>query len=165
MQLVSGRLQVERLAEASGTRFGGPPTDLQAIAYSVGIIDIAYCPIPSAALLQNGPIAGTWGVVIRSMDARTRQRFSLAHEIAHIALGIVGDEWRYMGNVAARGGRTAAERQCDYYAAALLMPRPIVNRLAATGASVSEMARRFEVSEQSMKIRLDHLGLHQNRTG
>src|SRR6185295_12844766 len=106
MEWGSGRREVERLAEVLGSKFGGPPADLPAIANAVGIIDVAYCDMNSAALLQVGPTFGTWGVLIRQLDARARQRFSLAHEIAHVALGVVGDEWRYMGEAAARGART-----------------------------------------------------------
>ena len=160
MEWGSGRLEVERLAEAIGTKFGGPPADLQAIAGNFGIIDVAYCDMNSAALLQVGPVSGTWGVLIRQYDAPTRQRFSLAHEIAHVALGIVGDEWRYMGEVAARGTRNPAERMCDYYAAALLMPRALVCRAAQETPDLMKLASRFGVSEQSMRIRLEHCGLN-----
>jgi hypothetical protein len=160
MEWGSGRLEAERLAEALTVKFGGPPADLPAIAGHVGIIDIAYCDIESAALLQVGPVWGTWGVLIREWDGRARQRFSLAHEIAHVALGIVGDEWRYRGEAAARGARTQGERLCDQYAAALLMPRQWVNRLAAETPDVYELARRFGVSGDAMRIRLEHCGLH-----
>jgi predicted transcriptional regulator len=160
MEWGSGRREVERLAEALAEQFGGVPIDLPAIASAVGIIDVAYCDMASAALLQIGPVWGTWGVLIRQLDARARQRFSLAHEIAHVALGIVGDEWRYRGEAAERGGRTLAERLCDYYAAALLMPRALVNKAATETPDVNELARRFDVSEQSMRIRLEHCGLH-----
>lgn len=160
MEWGSGRREVEQLAEALTAKFGGPPADLPAIANSVGIIDVAYCDMASAALLQVGPVFGTWGVLIRRLDARARQRFSLAHEIAHIALGIVGDEWRYKGEVAARGTRTQAEKLCDYYAAALLMPRALVNKAATETPDLHELARMFDVSGQSMKIRLEHCGLH-----
>ena len=160
MEWGSGRREVERLAEVLGSRFGGPPADLPAIANAVGIIDVAYCDINSAALLQVGPVWGTWGVLIRRMDARARQRFSLAHEIAHVALGIVGDEWRYFGDAAARGARTRAEKICDYYAAALLMPRSLVCKAATETPDVNELARKFDVSGESMRIRLEHVGLY-----
>lgn len=153
MQWVSGRLEVERMAEVLASRFGGPPADLGAIATQVGIVDIAYCDIESAALLQAGP--GGWGVLIREWDQETRQRFSLAHEIAHIALGIVGDEARYTGE-----GRGRGERLCDYYAAALLMPRTLVCKAATETPDVFELARMFFVSGQSMRIRLQHVGLY-----
>lgn len=160
VEWVSGRREVERLAEILGERFGGPPIDLSAIARAVGIIDIAYVDIASAALLQVGPVWGTWGVLIRGWDRRTRQRFSLAHEIAHIALGIVGDEARYQGQAAARGERSPAERLCDYYAASLLMPRALVCRAAQETPDVDVLAQRFGVSGQSMRIRLEHVGLN-----
>ena len=161
MEWVSGRVEVERLAEPFGTRFGGPPVDLHAAAQTVGITDICYRPIDSAALLQNGPVEGTYGVIIRSLDGHTRQRFSLAHEIAHVVLGIVGDEWRYKGQVASRGERNPEERMCDYFAGALLMPRPMVLQSIRSNASVEDLARTFEVSVWSMKIRLEHLGLRE----
>jgi hypothetical protein len=157
---LSGRLEVERIAEPVGARFGGPPADLQAIAESVGIVDIAYCEMETAALLQVGPVYGMWGVLLRKFDSRARQRFSLAHEIGHICLGIVGDEARYMGEAAARGVRAPAERLCDYFAAAILMPREMVCRAVDETPNVEGLARRFEVSGQSMRIRLEHIGLH-----
>jgi predicted transcriptional regulator len=160
MQWVVGRLEVERKAEALATRFGGPPTELESIAGALGIVDIALGDIATAATLQGGPVEGTWGVVLRRADSRTRRRFSLAHEIAHVALGITGDERRYMGEAAARSGRTPAERTCNYFAAALLMPRAMVNSLATDLFGAKELARRFEVSEESMRYRLEQIGLH-----
>jgi hypothetical protein len=158
MQWVVGRIEVERKAEALATSFGGPPIELEAIGSALGILDIALGDIDAAAHLQVGAVQGTWGVILRRTDPRTRRRFSLAHEIAHVALGITGDERRYMGEAAARSGRTPAERTCDYFAAALLMPRGMVNKLAGIGAK--GLARRFEVSEESMRYRLEQIGLH-----
>lgn len=166
MEWVSERLEVERRAEALGARFGGPPIDLQAIAGTVGITRIRERYIDASAILWVGAIEGTWCVILKKTDGLARKRFSLAHEIAHIALGIVGDELFYQGEAAARRARTAPERQCDYFAAALLMPRALVNKMVKEGTSIAELARRFEVSFDAMRIRCDHMGLHAlTRTG
>jgi Zn-dependent peptidase ImmA (M78 family) len=84
----------------------------------------------------------------------------LAHEVAHIALGIIGDEQFYRGEAAARRTRTPAEQTCDYFAAALLMPRAALNRVAGEIPDAEELARRFDVSLDSMRIRLEQIGLH-----
>lgn len=156
---IAARRAVEAQAERLALAFGGPPSDLTGVAGTVGIIHHFVGDIDAAALLRVGPVRGVWGVTLRKGDSFVRRRFSLAHEIAHLALGIVGDEERYMGEVAARRTRTPEEATCDYFAACLLMPRPWM-MAAATSIAPKHLARTFDVSTEALKVRLRELGLN-----
>jgi Zn-dependent peptidase ImmA (M78 family) len=52
------------------------------------------------------------------------------------------------------------EQLCDFFAACLLMPRPWVKAMWASGVQdVVALAGHFEVSPQAMQVRLFQLGL------
>lgn len=122
-------------------------------------------------------------------DQEGRYRFTVAHEIGHwcqhrpylgdlsVQIEMFSDE--SLPSVVCRESenRTIVEYQANYFAAALLMPKPLVYSTwretrgttrplhfdqegdAAFGQVAGEMARSFKVSRQAMKIRLDELGL------
>lgn len=155
-------MDIERRAEALAISFGGPPCDVDAVAHTVGILWIAVEDIEPAAVLSAGPIEDTWMAVIRKDDSFVKRRFSLAHETAHVVLGIVGDERRYRGKVAARNGklvRNPEEMTCDYFAGALLMPRSWMLR-AVDAHPPRLLGRTFDVSSEALRIRLKDLGLN-----
>lgn len=155
-------MELDRRAEALAITFGGPPCDVDAVAHTVGILWVAVEDIEPSAVLSAGPVEDSWMVVIRKDDSFVKRRFSLAHEAAHVVLGIVGDERRYRGKVAARGGRlirNPEEATCDYFAGALLMPRSWMLR-AAEEHPPQQLARRFDVSSDAVRIRLEQLGLY-----
>jgi predicted transcriptional regulator len=99
-----------------------------------------------------------WQIVIRSSDARQRQRFSLAHELKHVLDRPVIDRLHAHLDPSQQHERT--ERLCNFFAACLLMPRPWIKRDWYGGMrNVSELARRYNVSTQAMSMRLSELGL------
>jgi Zn-dependent peptidase ImmA (M78 family) len=96
-----------------------------------------------------------------------RQRFTIAHEIAHFQLHdgttYVDSGYRlHFRDLEAGSGTKREEIEANRFAAALLMPAQWVLEdfrkrpfdLAAEGEDLEEMARRFEVSTQAMAIRL-----------
>ena len=99
-----------------------------------------------------------WVIVLRSSEAKVRQRFSLAHEIKHCL-----DDPFIDGLYPAVGGYGSDERTeriCDRFAAALLMPRVMLRADWADGLQdVAQLARRYDVSRAAMQIRLTQLGL------
>jgi uncharacterized protein DUF955 len=113
-------LAAVRLLISAGVR--RRPVPVYALARRVGIIDVAHEPINSAALLQRGPIHGTWGAILRRSDPREERRFSLAHEIGHVLL----DRGRSLDlrGAAYRSHENAMER----FAAALLRGPTTVGR-------------------------------------
>lgn len=125
------------------------------------LIDVSFRP----GLARSGLATKTergWAIVLHAGEPRVRQRFSLAHEIKHVLDDGLATQLQG-GLYPAGGGFTAAERTewiCDYFAACLLMPKLLVRRDWTAGLQrIVPLARRYEVSTQAMRVRLEHLGL------
>lgn len=111
------------------------------------------------------PVSGTalkvrdhWRIVIHAGESRRRQRFSLAHEFKHVLDDPVVD--RMFRHLPEFEREDRAERLCNYFAAALLMPRAWLKRDWCAGQQdVRSLARRYYVSEEAMGTRLSELGL------
>lgn len=91
-------------------------------------------------------------IFINNSDAKKAQLFTLAHELCHVLLGV---------SAGAGGNETslfndAIEKYCDKVAASFLVPK---NLLLGIWSNVSEMAKRFRVSEIMMARRAYSLGL------
>ncbi len=91
-------------------------------------------------------------------EAPVRQRFTVAHELGHYALGHE-DAPRDAGNFQSSGD--SRERQANKFAAELLMPKTLVIHYFQSGiaSSVEELANIFGVSKDAMGFRLINLGL------
>lgn len=87
-----------------------------------------------------------------------RQRFTVAHELGHFALGHE-DAPRDAGNFQSSGD--IRERQANKFAAELLMPASLVTQYYQNGFanSVEGLASMFGVSKDAMGYRLINLGL------
>lgn len=87
-----------------------------------------------------------------------RQRFTVAHELGHFALGHQ-DAPRDAGNFQSSGD--VRERQANRFAAELLMPTSLVSQYYQNGLanSVDALANIFGVSKDAMGYRLINLGL------
>ena len=110
--------------------------------------------------------------------ARVRQRFTIAHELGH-ALMHRGRMPLFIDKgygVAFRDARSSTgevrmEREANAFAAALLMPEPMVREAAAElswahgldlgggGGALKALAQRFKVSQEAMSYRLAKLGV------
>lgn len=103
-------------------------------------------------------LEGRWVIILNQGDGRQRARFTLAHEIGHIALGECG-----AGRRRPLGWRIE-EALCDVFAAELLMPAPWLRRewrglRGEEAERVAALARRFDVSRAAARRRLRELGL------
>lgn len=109
---------------------------------------------------------------INSKHVRTRQRFSIAHELGHLQLhkGKMYVDARVNFRDAVSGLAIDQEEiEANAFAAALLMPQTLVlNEIRKAikkreshdvPVIVDELARAFDVSKQAMEIRLKNLGL------
>ncbi|WP_283147596.1 ImmA/IrrE family metallo-endopeptidase [Silvimonas soli] len=98
-------------------------------------------------------------------DPEVRQRFTVAHEIGHLALGHLTDQSeRYRDDVASffSGVKDPKEVAANKFAAALLMPKVAIDWVLANKPniySVEQMAEMFNVSSAAMGFRLDALGI------
>ena len=95
-------------------------------------------------------------ITLNGLDRRPRQRFTLAHEIAHYILHLdrigdgVTDDGLYRSGLPER-----LEYEANRWAADLLMPAGDVAKLQNDGVTdLDELARRFGVSRSAMAIRL-----------
>jgi len=95
-----------------------------------------------------------------------RQRFSVAHEVGHLILnqrqhpaGDFRESDVFYRNPDSATAKDPKEVFANQFGAALLMPRRFVRTLAEGGKSDLVMAHDFQVSPQSMKLRLKNLGL------
>ncbi|QSB15152.1 ImmA/IrrE family metallo-endopeptidase [Natronosporangium hydrolyticum] len=92
--------------------------------------------------------------------AATRQRFTIAHEICHLACGD-GATFTLDENVF--GERTPEERRANAFAAAFLMPAEAIEQAitgrAITAAVVSDLLGRFRVSLDAFAFRLHNLNI------
>ncbi|HWT01768.1 MAG TPA: ImmA/IrrE family metallo-endopeptidase [Pyrinomonadaceae bacterium] len=93
---------------------------------------------------------------INSATTAARQRFTLAHELGHLILGIpavVGESM--LGNA---NRRSAEEREVDKLAASLLLPESKVlneiKEVPITAAVIKKIARRARVSDIVVALRL-----------
>ena len=118
-------------------------------------------------------------VLVNAAHPPNRQRFTIGHELGHLVLHddqgdrlIIDKQIRVYqrvgeatsGTYSAPGSTTKPyeEREANMFAAALLMPEPLVQHAAlehdlGDEFDIAAMAKTFEVSEQAMFIRLQQL--------
>lgn len=149
-----------------------PPIDLEVLAKQIGA-DIQYERLESSvsALLVRAA-DGQARIGVNASHHRNRQRFSIAHEIGHFLLHshqptlFVDGEMIYFRDNASSEARDKREIQANAFAASVLMPEDLL-RADLHGAgidiqddvAVKRLAERYQVSPQSLAIRLVNLGL------
>jgi Zn-dependent peptidase ImmA (M78 family) len=102
---------------------------------------------------------------VNSSEAPARQRFTIAHEIAHFILHPQKDAFvDFRKEWGAGEAKPSRERHADMFAAALLMPRKTLlkdfRRLAKDGYTdqvILTLAKQYAVSEDAMRYRLINL--------
>ncbi len=148
-------LQAQRLLQLTGST--SPPVSEEIIT-DLPRIDVQRM----GNLIGSGATTwsrGQWRVRLNAAEPPTRQRFTLAHELKHI-LDAASEDVIYRHLPAGPARQRFIEAVCDHFAACLLMPRAWVKRLWGEGSQdLGGLAWRFEVSQQAMLIRLQHVGL------
>lgn len=151
-----------------------PIADVAMLADEVGVV-VARMPLGSDDRAPDGcsamdPATGAPYVLINSDKPRVRRRFTIAHEIGHLALGhLLGGQVIVDETV---GGKSFHERQANAFAAGLLMPkegvrggwRRVEERLGEKPgplAWIAWLAASLGVSEQAAAYRLANLRLIQ----
>lgn len=102
----------------------------------------------------------------QSSDPEVRQRFTVAHEIGHLALGhLTGKGKLYRADTLASffsSVKDPKEVAANKFAAALLMPKVAIEWVLTNNPnifSVEQLAAMFNVSSAAMGYRLEALGI------
>ena len=137
--------------------------------------DMSAAPVPGGLTTEawiSGLLLPVHGEIwVNAEDGRRwppRRRFTICHELGHWELHLTGQQTLFCraGHVEpddpdrapqeSRAERPLAEEEADIFAAALLMPEPLIRRhREECGDDVEEMCRRFECSEKAMRRRLE----------
>jgi hypothetical protein len=141
-----------------------PPTDIFALANALGLSIIASDLRNDDGTddageivrdIRHGGFSG-YSIRINRNDPHVRQRFTMAHEIAHFLLHRDRVQNRLRDDRMYRSGHgSTVETEANALAADLLMPRRVIGDLRNSRAySVEELAEKFDVSLVAMKRRL-----------
>jgi len=170
--------RVERSASLliAKNRVQSPPVRVEEIARSLSLDLVAYDlgdGVSGALIIENGK--GVIGVNPR--DPKTRQRFTIAHEIGHFQLHnktkgeklFVDKDFivKYRNSNNYNSEELKHEQEANAFAAELLMPREFIcaelakKSFAALSEPelIEELAKLFEVSVPAMTFRLSNMNL------
>lgn len=147
--------------EVVGEFMRSAPVDLERLAHAIGL-EVTRAPLfdDVSGKIECEANGGPCKITINSTHPRTRQRFTLAHEIAHFILhrDMIGDGIEDDCKYRSKGLSDSFERQANNYAANILMPwKLVLAKWKAGRRTPAEMARDFEVSEAVAEIRLKEL--------
>lgn len=138
------------------------PVDLISIANNNGIeVYRKKLPDEISGAIRYNEQTNKFQILLEESDSFTRQRFTLAHELAHFFLekNKLQNSKEIHFDTRYRKIKDSSEREVDYLAGALLMNQAIVKELYEIKPSVSHLANIFKVSESAMQVRLKMLGL------
>ncbi len=160
------RRLVEELLENNGIT--EPPVPIERIANHYGAT-IAKAPHEeglSGFLLREGPNSAVIGV--NKSHGKARQRFTIAHELGHLALHaaerihVDRSAVVFLRSPKSSNGVDPSEVEANLFAAELLMPRRFLENDidpeqgvdVEDNEIISDLAERYQVSPQAMSIRL-----------
>lgn len=139
------------------------PVKLGELARELGV-DVFKSPLPpsiSGMIKPSERADGTYEIKINKYESGERQRFTLAHELAHFLLHKQDIRAGVIDNIMYRSALTSRkEYDANRLAADIVMPKAAVNRElqarggVATEEIAQELAAVFKVSPPAMRIRL-----------
>lgn len=147
------------------------PVQVDVVACRLGInVDFAALGKDISGLLVIEDGEATIGV--NRNHSEVRQRFTMAHEIGHYhlhskeSLLFIDNKYIAARDSDSSSGENRAEIQANMFAAALLMPKALLEKeIKGRGLDLGDddvldtLAKEFRVSTQAMAYRLSNLGL------
>jgi Zn-dependent peptidase ImmA (M78 family) len=101
-----------------------------------------------------------WVIGVNMLHHEVRQRFSIAHEIAHYVLHRTSKDKFVDVTFARRSAvRDSREKEADAFASQLLMPKAQLRSIVLDKTDdINDLAKYFQVSALAMRFRLLGLG-------
>jgi len=159
--------EVKRLLSRNNILKAPVPVFLIANNDGISIREAPTAANVSGALVRSGPAVF---IAVNSVHHTNRQRFTVAHELAHYYLGHLNSDLHVDDDftIKKRDERSSLaidsnEIAANQFAAELLMPVDFIITDAAEIMPIDQekarrLARKYQVSEQAMTIRLSNLG-------
>lgn len=122
----------------------------------------------SGLIAKRGDIST---ILVDHDESPYRKRFTIAHELGHHFLHLQHEDGEFIDRKLDLLRQTFDESevepiadrrpeiQANQFAAALLMPADLLKQEWETSQDVEEIARKFNVSQEALAIRLDVLGV------
>lgn len=141
------------------------PVDVEGIAGELGLRVVRDFLGPNVSGKIQKDASGKYTIVVNAADAPTRQRFTIAHEIAHYLYhrDLIGDGVADSPAYRAPDPRIYEttplkqrhETQANQFAANILMPNDLIRFIKAhdPGISLPDLARRLDVSLPALRVR------------
>lgn len=141
---------------------GTLPVRPEALAASMGAEVVGKRAFDVSGMIEL--VEGRPVITYNLSDAPVRRRFTVAHELGHLALGHLSPgnpKFRDPATNFSYSAHKAEEREANRFAAELLMPANTLKYAIERKNlhSVDDLADLFGVSQVAMKYRLENLGL------
>ncbi|MDT8880102.1 ImmA/IrrE family metallo-endopeptidase [Halomonas saccharevitans] len=146
------------LAEKKGLETN--PVSVSELASELGI-SVRFEPMPDddSGSLKKERKTGNWIMTVNSLHHPHRQRFTIAHEIAHRIRHAANSDSFEDKTFFRNGESNWMEAEANQFAAALLMPEKYFNYFIENESStVEDVAKYFQVSSMAVRIRAKNLG-------
>jgi hypothetical protein len=162
LRLKNTRLKPEELLKDLGLYES--PIRIVDVAEKLGAECFFVDDVEWSGAIEASTKTGEANIYVHRKHPKTRQRFTIAHEIGHLILHTdeedIQGEWTFANRDHNLIGQSDEEQQANGYAAKLLMPRPMVRSVVAKfGPDVDLLSKEFEVSRAAMRNQLDNLNL------
>ena len=142
--------------------------DIIYLAKGLGL-DVYAVPNIDNACIEMEELTGEISIKINENHPYNRQRFSIAHEIAHYVLH--PEELKNNLRIDRSQRKTDLEREADQLASELLLPEKVLkdylkteleikDKGAVNNSAISKIIKKFEVSALTAIIRLRALGYY-----
>nr|WP_290981190.1 ImmA/IrrE family metallo-endopeptidase [Halomonas sp.] len=147
-----------KLAETRGLETN--PVNVSQVANELGI-SLRFEPMSNddSGSLKKDRKTGVWVMTVNSLHHPHRQRFTIAHEIAHRVRHAANSDTFEDKTFFRNGDSNWMETEANQFAAALLMPEAIFSEYIENVSDVVEdVAAHFHVSSMAVRIRAKVLG-------
>lgn len=149
----------EKLVDARNSGWNGPPFDPQILASIMGIRckkseKLAFSHDAELHTIDDGNLV----IIYNPRKPKTRQNFSIAHEIAHTFFPKYEDNYKARHKIGQFDIENEVEFLCDLAASEIIMPTPEfdldLKNIGISLKSLKELSKRYEVSLEATAIRM-----------